>query len=622
MRAAGVAVMIVGDDAAARETTRAALAAQTVACTVCDDASPPARTTAPWLALVAAGAEPAPTALERACWFLAVHPQAAYVTGAASGHDAGTPLAAVVDLLVVRTTDAHAVLGADVWHAVGSEAPSVPMLALVLALALLQRGGCAGGWLAEPTVAVPAATPFRARALDEGRATLVRMGLREHALVSEGFVAPPVAPLQRLLPSPDAAALPAVRPRRTDGLRILALLQGFPMGGYTAFNADLLPRLAARGHDVVTCTTEWWRTDWRLDAVRAAAPDVHHPASTVPLAAIPAYVDHLVTTRGIDVLFTSHTWLGYRLLARLRARHPSLAVVDYVHTEWFEAQMYGSYAAMAAQWTDAIDAHVASSRTLAAAMVRDGAAAERMHVAHIGIDTTAWDPARVRRHEVRAALGAAPGTTVLLFAGRVSPEKRPLLAVDAAAALRGEGHDVRLVVAGGGPLLDAVRARVDALGLAAHAVVLGEVDEPTLRSVYGAADVFFAPSEIEGIARALYEAMAMGVVPVASDVGGQRELVVPGTGTLVAPQPGTLAEWLPALRAWMDPAARATAGRAARAHVVASLDATHTVAAIEGAMAAARRVRAERPAMPVPPALADELALLAVETTRRHVQRG
>lgn len=622
MTPAGVAVMIIGDDATARARTLATLATQTVVCTVCDDASVPADATTPWLALVAAGTELVPTALEHGCWFLATQPRAAYVTGASPGHDASAPLAPLTDFLLVRTADAHAALGEEVWRAVGSEARGVPMLTLVLVLALLQRGGCTGGWLSDRTVAVAAATPFRARALDDARATLARMGLTESLLVSESLLATPSAPLQRLTPANAPDALPAVQRRPTEGMRILALLQGFPMGGYTAFNAELLPRLVARGHDVTTCTTEWWRTDWRLDAVRHAAPDVHHAASVVPMAAIPAYVDHLVTTRGIDVLFASHSWLGYRMLARLRARHPSLAIVDYVHTEWFESHMYGSYATMGAQWTKAIDAHVTSSRALATAMVRDGASAERMHVAHIGIDTAAWDPATVRRHEVRAALGATPGTTVLLFAGRVSPEKRPLLAVDAAVALRDEGHDVRLVVAGGGPLLDAVRERITATGFGAHAVVLGEVDEAMLRSVYGAADVFFAPSEIEGIARALYEAMAMGVVPVAADVGGQRELVVPGTGTLVAPQPGTLAEWLPALRAWMDPAARAVAGRAARAHVTATLDVTHTVAAIEAACLSARRVRASRPSPAIPAAFADEMALLAVETMRRHVRRA
>jgi glycosyltransferase involved in cell wall biosynthesis len=611
--------LVVGDDATARTRTIASLAAQTIEVRVLAPGEAVPAVPSTWLLLVTAGTELAPVACEHAAWFLAAHPGAGWVTGRSPGSpESAAPLASLLGWCVVRTVQARDALGDPLFTAAGHDARTAPQLVLALVLTLLRAGG-RGGWLADrATVAMSAATAW-SRLLADARALLERTGLAESALVDPTIGAPSVLPLQRL--AACASPRPTVRRRPTSGRRILALLQGFPAGGYTAFNADVLPRLVARGHDVTTCTTEWWRFDWRRDEIEAVAPDVHHAPAVVPTALLPAYVEHLVESRGIDVLFTSHSYLAYRLLPRLRARFPRLAVVDYVHTEWFEAHMYGSYATMGAQWSDAIDAHVASSRALADAMVGEGAAPDRMHVAHIGIDTRAWDPLTVQRAEVRAALGAGPGTTVLLFAGRVSPEKRPLLAVEATAALRAEGHDVRLVVAGGGPLLDAVRDRIAACGLEGHASVLGQLDESTLRAVYAGADVFFAPSEIEGIARALYEAMAMGVVPVASDVGGQRELVVPGTGTLVPPRPGTVESYLSALRSWMDPAVRAPAARAARAHVTGAFDIRHTVLAVEEAMTAAVGARSARAAAPVAPALCDELAVLALETMRRHVVR-
>ncbi len=614
-----LAVLVVGDDPAARARTLASLAAQTIDVTPCVETRTAATTDAPYLALVTAGTTLAPTACERACWFLAGSRAAGFVTGRGpEAETSGAPLGALLDFLVVRTSDAHAVLGLEAWHAVGTTAGSVPQLAFVLALALLRAGGV-GGWMPEPTIAAHAPTPARAQADAASRATLTELSLAEAAFVTERHLGLPLQPLQRLAaPVPPSVS---ARLAKASGLRILALFQGFPMGGYTAFNADILPRLVARGHAVTVCTTEYWRSDWRLDAVRAATPDVHHAAAVVPLPAIPAYVDHLLSTRAIDVVFMSHSYLAYRLLPLLRARYPDNAFVDYVHTEWFEGHMYGSYSTMSAQWSQYLDAQVVSSEALAASLVRDGADPAKVHVAHIGIDTKTWNPATEPRAGVRAALGASPSTTVLLFAGRVSPEKRPLLAVDALQRLRAEGHDVRLVVAGGGPLLGDVKARVDALGMTAHVELLGELDESTLRSVYAASDVYFAPSEIEGIARTLFEAMAMGVVPVVSDVGGQRELVKAGTGSLVAPQPGTVDDYLPALRQWMDPKARRGASAAARRHVVSVMDTQRTLAAIEAAFSAARRRRAE-PQAPVEPSLANEVALMALETTRRHVLRA
>ena len=48
------------------------------------------------------------------------------------------------------------------------------------------------------------------------------------------------------------------------------------------------------------------------------------------------------------------------------------------------------------------------------------------------------------------------------------------------------------------------------------------------------ADLFFLPSEWEGVAVSIYEAMACGVAVVGADVGGQRELVTPECGVLIA----------------------------------------------------------------------------------------
>ena len=54
-----------------------------------------------------------------------------------------------------------------------------------------------------------------------------------------------------------------------------------------------------------------------------------------------------------------------------------------------------------------------------------------------------------------------------------------------------------------------------------------------VRQLMQAADLFFLPSEWEGIALSIYEAMSCGLAIVGADVGGQRELVTPDCGVLV-----------------------------------------------------------------------------------------
>jgi glycosyltransferase involved in cell wall biosynthesis len=431
-------------------------------------------------------------------------------------------------------------------------------------------------------------------------AALQRLGLDAAALVAHDTHHMSALPIQALQ-HPIAPAF-AVRRAAATAARILVLVQSFPMGGYTAFNADLLPRLAARGHVITTCMTEVWHSDWRLDQVRAVSPDIHHAHAVVPAPAVAAYIDWLITSRAVEVVLLSHSYLGYHLLPWLRARHPGVAFVDYVHTDWFEAGMYGSYATMAARWESQLDAQLATSHALVAQLVAGGCAPEAVRAAHIGVDTTVWQHTGQRLADVRQSFGATRDTVVLLFAGRVSPEKRPLLAIDVLARLLTEGTDARLVIAGGGPLLRACADHATARGVASSVHILGELDEHTLRHVYASADVF----------------LALGCVPVVSDVGGQRELVVPGTGSLVDASRNDAAPYLEGVRPFLDRTVRAQAAAAARAHITSHFDSARTVQTVCETLALARMRRVARQAV-VPAAIAEELAVMGLDVLRRHM---
>ncbi len=594
---------------AARERTRRSLAAQSIAVTARASVSELPQDAGEYVVLLMPGAVLDATACERAAWFLATRPRVSCVTGALAGDDRPT-VANVVQFLMIRVATMRQLLApGEVLHAAS---------AVALAIGVRRAAGTGVGWLAEPVLRAAADAEVVTPIDSSARAAMESIGMPEAALIDLEATRLPVHPLQQLM----TVARPAleVRLAPATGRRVLALLQGFPMGGYTAFNADLLPRLAALGHVITTCTTEWWRSDWRLDQVRATSPDIHHAHAAVPQAAVPAYIDWLITSRRIEVVLLSHTFLGLHLLPYLRARHPTVAFVDYVHTDWFEAGMYGSYASMATRWEGQLDAQLATSHALVRQLTSAGCEPAAVRASHIGIDTAVWQHNGPRLADVRASFGASASTLVLLFAGRVSPEKRPHLAVDVAAQLRREGHDVVLVVAGGGPLLQATHARAMESGLDGRFALLGELDEHTLRHVFASADVFLAPSEIEGISRSLYEAMAMGCIPVVSDVGGQRELVVPGTGALVDATLDVPDGYLDAVRPYLDPAVRAGVSRAARQQIVAHFDSRTTVQTVCETMQVAVERRCTRQDV-LPPAMAEELAVLSLEIIRRHASR-
>lgn len=95
-------------------------------------------------------------------------------------------------------------------------------------------------------------------------------------------------------------------------------------------------------------------------------------------------------------------------------------------------------------------------------------------------------------------------------------------------------HPAQLIIVGSGPLLPDLQAQVRKLGLSDAVHFLGfRQDVPAILPHF---DLFVLPSYWEGFPTALLEAMALGVPVIATDVSGNRELVLDGqTGRLVPP---------------------------------------------------------------------------------------
>jgi glycosyltransferase involved in cell wall biosynthesis len=120
----------------------------------------------------------------------------------------------------------------------------------------------------------------------------------------------------------------------------------------------------------------------------------------------------------------------------------------------------------------------------------------------------------------------------------------------------------RLLIAGGGPLLDPLRRRAAAAGLGDRVAFTGYVPEADKAAHFNLADVFAFPSALEGFGLAVGEAMSSGLSVVASDRGSIPELLVDGEGGFLC-DPARPAGFTEALvRLLRDPALRAKQGAA------------------------------------------------------------
>ncbi len=189
-----------------------------------------------------------------------------------------------------------------------------------------------------------------------------------------------------------------------------------------------------------------------------------------------------------------------------------------------------------------------------------------------GVDVEHFRPDEDGR--ARAALLSERGwpedSVVVGWVGRMEPVKNPLGLVEALARLRviapGASDRVRLVLIGDGSQRAAVEAAVKERALGDRVWLPGSRDD--VPELLRALDLFALPSLAEGISNTILEAMASGLPVVATDVGGNAELVDAGrTGELVpASDPDALAG---ALALYLErPQRLSIDGRAARARAV------------------------------------------------------
>jgi glycosyltransferase involved in cell wall biosynthesis len=163
-----------------------------------------------------------------------------------------------------------------------------------------------------------------------------------------------------------------------------------------------------------------------------------------------------------------------------------------------------------------------------------------------------------------------PGGRTVLAIGRLVEKKGLGVLVEAAALLRDRGAVDRVMVVGEGPLRPQLEARIAALGLEGTVELLGARDPAEVRELIEAADVLAVPSVVAGdgdrdsMPVAVFEALAMELPVVASDLAGLPEHVRPEWGSLVPPgDAGALADALGELLA-LAPEERVAMGQAAR----------------------------------------------------------
>lgn len=174
------------------------------------------------------------------------------------------------------------------------------------------------------------------------------------------------------------------------------------------------------------------------------------------------------------------------------------------------------------------DRVVVVSKTLKQLMIDEGVADLRVSTIINGVDLTPFDAVQ-ERPIIRRSLGIGKHEFVVGAVGSLTLAKNHALLVRAAA----EVPDIRVLVAGAGPLESSLKELIQQMGLSERVSCIGRVDD--VPAFLSAIDLFALPSTTEGTSLALLEAMAARLAVVATNVGGNGGVVIDGTTGFLTP---------------------------------------------------------------------------------------
>lgn len=322
-------------------------------------------------------------------------------------------------------------------------------------------------------------------------------------------------------------------------------------GGPATYLYEILPELQGDGWDVRVVTYG-----------EASAAHYPYPLTRIPRRALPLRVAGYARaawplTRWADLIYV-HTldlplfggkakrvlkMVGDQAWERAIRKGwiPPTEDIDLFQTKVYSGAAAAQKAARSRQ-VQAMDGVIVPSHYLKRMVVGWGVPDGRVHVIYNALPPESHQPeetsppsplSKLERGDkirIREALGLADVPT-LLTAARLTPWKGIDHLITALSRLKA----VRLLVAGDGEMLPALQRQVSDLKLGDRVAFLGKVSREKMPLYMKAADYLALYSGYEGLSHTLLESLRAGTPVIASDKGGNPEVVQHGVNGLLVP---------------------------------------------------------------------------------------
>ena len=313
-------------------------------------------------------------------------------------------------------------------------------------------------------------------------------------------------------------------------IRILMITSWMVMGGADKFNLDLLKGLDKNKFEVIMVTTVPKENIWRQE-FEEHVKAIYDLTTFLDQKYWPCFVNYLIESNDINIIFNTNSVFGYSILPYLKAKHPKIPIIDYIHMEeWYNRN--GGYSRDSSVVSSVIDktyvCNKNSQKILADHFKRNP---DDLDTIYIGVDEEKFNPQNFNKIKLKEKYNIPTNKKVISFIARIDLQKRPHLLMKIINSLKQKRNDFVLIVAGDGPMLQDIKKEANKYKINENIIFLGAVSNTD--EIYAISDLTLNCSIKEGLALTAYESLAMGIPVVSADVGGQKELITEETGVIV-----------------------------------------------------------------------------------------
>ena len=326
----------------------------------------------------------------------------------------------------------------------------------------------------------------------------------------------------------DTVAVPKLKDSKKT--HILVIVPWMMLGGADKFNLDLFDNIDREKYYITLLTTQPTEYAWR-QKFEQTCDEVFDLSSFIDRKDWLAFINYIIESRKIDLVLNTNSQSGYAMLPYIRAKYPSMPIMDYIHMEeWYNRN--GGYSRDSAGVGSVIDktlfCNQNSERILVDYFKRNP---ESVGTVYIGVDADKFNPEKYDKKALQEKYHIPTNRTIISLIARIDYQKRPFLLMQIIKKTVEKKKDVLFLIAGDGPLLPDIKRIARDQGLDPYVRFLGKTDKPD--ELYAISDMTLNCSIKEGLALTAYESLAMGVPVVSCDVGGQKELINKDTGVIV-----------------------------------------------------------------------------------------